>query len=154
MKVWGAVICFVAALVVLINFGKLDTWYLVLSGILTLVFLVVLPVLVLRSLSEIKRLNISDKTYKDVIAEFTKARKKLLMLQQIGIYSSFVFLFAFLPVTSKILSDKDFFMMEKDAALYGFLAVAFIFLILFARWGYGCYRGITRSAENILKDLE
>lgn len=39
----GAVVCFVAALLLLTNFHKLDTWYLQLMGVLAMLFLVLLP---------------------------------------------------------------------------------------------------------------
>ena len=54
---FGAFICFIAALYLLLNFGKLDTWYLIMCGIITLGFMLILPVLVLRSLSKIKNLK-------------------------------------------------------------------------------------------------
>ncbi len=150
----GAVICFAVALFLIFNFNKLDTWYLLLCGIITLAFILTLPVLTLRGISKIKNLNIAENSYKETVLSYSKAKKRLLTIQQFGIYASFGLMFTTIPVASKILSDKDFFLMEKDVWLYGFISIVLVFLFFFARWGYGCYKRITNSAEDTLRELE
>lgn len=150
----GAVICFVVAIYILVNLGSLDTWYLKACGIFTLTFLFVLPILVLRALSRIKRLNITDKSYKDTLLSFTKAKTNLMRLQKVAIFASFLLMFAVSAVSSKILSNKDFFTMERNVGSYVVLGIAILFVILISRWGYGHYKRITNSAENLVKELE
>ncbi|NNE02475.1 MAG: hypothetical protein HKN52_04850 [Eudoraea sp.] len=148
----GAVICFAAALYVLFNFGKLEVWYLQLCGIFTLLFLIILPVLTLRSLRRIKEINVVENSFVDTIVQFTKAKNQLLLLQRVGIYLSFLLMFTTLPVASKLLKNKDLFL-ETDI-WYVYLPIMGIFLFFFTRWGYGCYKNITSSAESILSELE
>ncbi len=150
----GSVICFATALFLVFNFYKLDTWYLMLCGIITLAFLVMLPILTLSTLGKLKNLEISEYNYKETLQKYTKVKNRLLLIQQFGVYASFLLLFTTLPVASKVLSDKDFFLMEKDVWLYVFIGVVVVFLVFFARWGYGCYKNITDSAEDILKEME
>ena len=150
----GAIICFAAALVVIINIGKLDTWYLLVSGILTITFLILMPILVLRSIKSIKQLNIASNNYKETIMSFAKAKKNLLTFQRVGIYLSFLFALIIMPVASKILKNKDFFTMEHSTKFWIAMPLFFVGLIFFARWGYRSYQNITNSAENILKELE
>tara|TARA_R110002167_G_scaffold26182_7_gene90273 strand:+ start:1094 stop:1693 length:600 start_codon:yes stop_codon:yes gene_type:complete len=150
----GTVVCFTAAALIIVNFYKLDTWYLVICGIIMLLPLIGLPLLVLRSLGAIKRLNIGDKSYVQTIVDFTKAKKRLLAIQQLGIYMGFVLLLVSLPVFIKFKSNKDFFLMEKDITTYGLLLIAVIFFYFFSRWGYRCYNNITNSAESILAEME
>jgi len=150
----GAVICYGVAIGVLVNFGALDTWYLKACGVFTLTFLFVLPILVLRALSRIKRLNITDKNYKETLISYTKAKTNLLRLQQFGIAGSFFLMFAVAAVSSKMWSNKDFFMMERNMWSYAAIGIATLFVILVSRWGYGHYRRITTSAESLLKELE
>ncbi|MGB5820667.1 MAG: hypothetical protein WBG90_14375, partial [Saonia sp.] len=133
----GAVVCFAAALLILVNFNKLDTWYLISCGFVSLLFLVLMPMLVLKSLGRIKGLDIGKNNYKETLVRYTKAKKNLLMLQQFGMYGSFIFMFTVTPVFSKILSNKDFFMVERGIWAYGFIAIMVVFLFFFARWGYG-----------------
>lgn len=150
----GAVICFAVAIFILINFAKLDTWYLIACGVFTLAVLLVMPVVVLRYLGQIKRLNITEGNYTQTFVRFTKARKKLLAVQQFSIYISFILMFAVAAVFSKILSNDDFFTKERDGSVYVAIAVALIFVFFTARWGYRSYKKVTSSAENILKELE
>jgi len=149
---FGAVICFLAAIYVLFNFGKLEIWYLQLCGIFTIFFLFILPVLTLKSLRRIKKINVAESNFKDTIVQFTKAKNQLLLLQRVGIYLSFLLMFTTLPVASKLLKNKDLFL--ETGVWYIYLPIMGIFLFFFTKWGYGCYKSITRSAENILSELE
>ena len=150
----GALVCFGVAMLILANMDKLDTWYLFACGIFTLTFLIGLPILVLRSLRKIGSLNITENSYKETIIGFTKERKRLLKIQQGGIFASFILMFAVAAVFSKIFSGKDLFMTEKDPIFYGAIVVAVLFVTFFSRWGYRGYKKVTNSAENILKELE
>ena len=89
----GAIICFIAALYVLFNFGKLEIWYLQLCGLFTFLFLIILPVLTLKSLRNITQINVAESSFKDTIVLFEKAKNKLLLLQRVGIYLSFLLMF-------------------------------------------------------------
>ncbi len=148
----GGVICILAAIFVLTKFSLLDTWYLQLCGLFTVTFLILLPVLTLNSLRRIQKLNIADRNIKDTLISFTKAKNQLLFLQRLGLYLSFILMFTILPVAGKIMNGKDLFV--ESNILYIYLPIMAIFIFFFARWGYGCYKSITNSAENILKELE
>ncbi len=150
----GAVVCFAIAIYIIINLGKLDTWYLLAFGIFIISFLLILPILVLRSINRIKRLDIATNNYKETLAGFARAKKELLLTQRFGIYLNFILVLAVLPVASKILSNKDLFIIEHSAKLWFAIPTLFIFLYFFSRWGYRCYKSITNSAENIIKELE
>jgi hypothetical protein len=148
----GAAICYAMAFYILVHFGKLDTWYLVLSGIFTILFLFLLPFLVLRSLANIQGINVGNSTYKETLVHFTKAKDRLLWLQRLGIYLNFLLLFSMLPVFGKIMGNKDIFITDGTWVWY---AIGMgIFLVFFSKWGYGCYKSITKSAEHILKEME
>ena len=149
----GAVICIAAAIYIITQFSLLDTWYLQLCGAFTVLFLTLLPVLSLQSLSRIQNINIAGNEVKETIVRFEKAKKRVLYLQRAGIYLSFVLMFTMLPVAAKVFGKgKDLF--QETSVWYIYIPVMVIFLVVFARWGYGCYKSITNSAENILKELE
>lgn len=148
----GAGICFAAALYLIANFGKLEVWYLQLCGAFSILFLLLLPVLTLRSLNRIKQINVAERSFKETIVHFAKAKRQLLLLQRVGIYLSFLLMFTMLPVASKIGGGKDLF--QETQIWYVYLPIMAIFLFFFARWGYGCYKNITNSAENVLGEME
>ena len=149
---FGAVICIVIAFAILFNFERLDTWYLQLSGLITIIFLLVLPVMVLRSIRSMKRINISQGRYADNLVAFNKARNQFLFIQRMGIGLGFGLIITIMPVAGKILNNRDLFLESRVWLWYVPLMV--VFLIFFSRWGYGAYKRITSSAETILNETE
>jgi hypothetical protein len=141
-----------AGIYISINFFRLDTWYLQLCGVFTVLFLFLLPFLTLQSLRRIRSIKIADLDFRQTIVSFAKEKKRLLFLQRLGIYLSFLLMFTMLPVAAKILSGKD--LLLKPGIWYIYFPVMFVFLVFFTRWGYKCYKNITNSAENIIKELE
>ena len=150
----GAVICFLMALAILINFNKLDTWYFMACGIFMVSYLLILPVIVLRSLKSIKNLDITNSSYKETIIGFAKAKKQLLAIQKLGLYFNAILFLTSIPLASKLLNNKDIFLTGASLWRILFLAIVAILTIFASRWGYKCYKSVTNSAENILKDLE
>lgn len=153
-ETFGASICFIAALYIIVNFYKLNTWYLITCGIFSLLFLIVLPIFVLVSLYRIKNINITKHSFSDTLIHYIKEKNRLMLLQKLGIGASFIQLFAVAIVFAKILSNKDFFMVERDIWSYVFMGLAVVFIFLMARWGYNGYKKVTNSAEQLLKNLE
>ncbi len=150
----GAIICYMIAMLVLFKFGKLDTWYLQLCGVLTIGFLIILPTLVLKSLKKIQNLDILNGSYKKNLVIYIKEKNKLLKIQQMGIYLSYLLLFILVPVSTKIISNKNIFLTSFKPLQVIALVVALIFMFFFTRWGYKSYKKITNSAEDILRDLD
>ncbi|WP_036154390.1 hypothetical protein [Maribacter forsetii] len=150
----GAFVCFAIAFFVILNFGKLDTWYLQVCGILTLLFLIVLPVMVLTTLKTIKNIDILNGSYKDNLKFYLKTKNRLLKLQQVGIAIGFVGLFFIVPVTSKIISNKNVFLTSLKTEQYVIFAITMIAMVFFCKWAYNGYLKVTRSAQELLQDLE
>lgn len=150
----GALICFIIIVLILINIRKLDTWYLMACGIITLAFISILPIMTLRLLGRIKNYNILGKDIKETLIGYRKAKKNLLLLQSFSVYASFIVMFSSAAVFVKIFDNKDFFMIEMNLKQYLVFAFTIAFVFFFSRWGLRCYKSITNSAENILNELE
>lgn len=150
----GAFICFCIALMVILNLGKLDTWYLQICGVFTLVYLIVLPIMVLKTLKKIKNIDISNGSYKENLGIYLKTKNRLMRLQQIGIGVGFIGLFFIIPVTSKIISNKDVFLTSLKTEQFIVFGITLVVMAFFCRWAYNGYQKITQSAEVIIKDLE
>lgn len=150
----GTVVCFGVALLILFYFNRLDTWYLQACGVLTLSFLTIMPIIVLAALKQIQDLDISQGLYKENLMRYTKLKTRLLRLQQIGIALSFVMMFLIIPVTTKILNDKDVFLVSLNAKQWIGFSMVFVGGLFFSRWGYTCYQKITNSAALLLEDLK
>ena len=151
---FGAAICFAAAIFLVFNLGKLDTWYLLASGIISLILFLLMPVLVLRSIGNIKNLDIAKNTYKETLIGFYKFKNQLLFTQRLSIYLSVILALVALPVTLKIINNKNVFAMEHTIKLWVFIPITFVFLFLYSRWAYRNYKSIANSAEKILVELD
>lgn len=149
----GAVVCFSAAILLLLQFNELDTWYLIASGIFVVGYLILLPLLVLRSIDSMKRIDLLNQTYKETLLAYSKKQKQFLLIQKVGIYLNFILLVVSLPVVFKVFKGKDIFV-ESTEILYWYLPVMTLFLMLFSIWGYSKYKQLTASASHILEELE
>lgn len=150
----GAVVCFVIALFVLLNFGKLDTWYLQICGVLTLSFLIILPAMVLTTLKRIKNIDILNGSYKENLKFYLKTKNRLLRLQQIGIAVGFIGLLFIVPVTSKIISNKNVFLTSLKTEQIVVFTITLIVMVFFCRWAYKGYVKVTQSAQELIQELE
>jgi hypothetical protein len=148
----GTFVCFGITLYILINFSKLETWYLQLSGVFSALFYIVLPVLSLKSIYGMKRINISQGNYKQSLERFAKNKMQFIKVQKWSFYLSFVLVVVCLPVASKLMNGNDIFL-DSTVWLW-YLPFGFVFLYFFSKWVFRKYKGASNSAEELLKELE
>jgi hypothetical protein len=147
----GAVVSFSIVLLILVNFGKYDTGYLLASGISSAAILVALPILSLRAIHKMNNLNIGGNSYRQTLIEFAKRKRQFLLVQKLSFYLGLVLTIVCLPVMSKIMGGKEIHI--KSGAWLWFLPAVGVF-ILFFRWVYGCYARTTDRMEDLLKEVE
>lgn len=150
----GTLVCIAAAVLILINLRQLDTWYLMTCGIFVVGVLLILPFFTLQSLTRIKNIKLSSYSYKETLVKFEKSKSRVLLIQRGGLFLSFMLAVLIIPVFQKIFQGEDFFQQEIGATLWISIGVMLVFLFFFARWGYRCYKSVTRSAESVLKEME
>ena len=148
----GAVLCFIIGIGMLANLNKLDNWFEMICGIFTVLFLLVYPFLSLGSIRAMKRININEGKYADTLKAFVKARNNFLLVQRIGIGLGFVLIITILPVATRILKGEDIF--QATGVWIWYTPLMLVLAILVSRWGYRHYKRITKSAGNILSELE
>jgi len=148
----GAVICYAYALYILFNFGKLDTWYFEILGIAAMLFLLGLPIWILTAVKRIQTINILEGNYKETLLRYARARKQLLFAQRAAIYLCFVFIFISIPLSGKLLKNKDYFM--NGLGWLWFIPVLGAFVFFFTRWSYRHYLDATNRAEDLIRELE
>lgn len=149
----GAIICFIAALFVIINIDKLDTWYLLASGIFIVGYLIIIPFLVLRSIMKMKQIDIAGNNYRQSLIDFVRRKKHFMLLQKTAVFTNVLLIIFILPVLSKIVNNKDLFL-ESGNIWFWYILGMLLFLIPFSIWGYKSYKKITSSAKNLLEELE
>ncbi|MDW7691057.1 hypothetical protein R9C00_20110 [Flammeovirgaceae bacterium SG7u.111] len=149
----GTIICIIYAGVILFNFGKLEAWYLEALGIFSILVFLLLPYFSLKTIVNLKKLDIGIATYKQLLSQFAIRRKRFFYVQKMGVVLGFLLGVAILPVVSKITSNKDF-LAESQYWMFLYIPFLVISLFFFSRWTLGKYARIADSAENLLKDLE
>jgi hypothetical protein len=155
-KIWvpeatASLVCFACALGLLVNLQKLNTWYLLLSGIIAVLILILLPVLSIRAICTIRSVNISGNNYKESLLKYAKGKIQFVFAQKLSFYLGAILMLVILPVMSKLIDGKDIFIATR---LWLWYAIAFPFFYGLSRWIFKSYIKITTDAENILNELE
>jgi hypothetical protein len=147
----GSFVCIAEFIFILINFQKLNTWYLQSCGIISLVILVVLPVLSIKVINELQSVKILDSTYKEVLLEYSKSKMQFVFVQKMNFYLGAILLLTTLPVIWKLIDGKDLFI---KIDLWLWYAISFPFFYGIACWVFKRYTKTIADAKNILKELE
>ncbi len=147
----GTLVCFAAVLYILISFQKLDKWYLILCGIVSVLILLLLPFFSFNAMHKIRSVNILANNYKQSLLEYSKGKQQFVFVQKLSFYFGAVLLLAVLPVMGQMIAGKDLFI---ESRLWLWYAIAYPFFYGFSKWVFRKYTKVTVEAENILKELE
>lgn len=150
-ELMGALVCFAAALYILISFQKLDNWYLIVCGIVTVLILILLPILSFNAIHKIRSINILNNNYKQSLQEYSKGKQQFVFIQKLSFYLGAVLLLTCLPVMGRLIGGKDLFI---ETHLWLWYAIAYPFFYGFSKWVFRKYAKATVEAEEILKELE
>ena len=149
----GGVVCYVAMVVLLVNFKTFDTIALQVSAILCMLILAILPILSLKTIRGMKQVNVTKMNYKETMETYAKGKKNFVNFQKLNVGISFLFMFLTIPVSAKLLNGKNLFeTLEPELGI----AIPFmlVFMGLLAWYVTRCYKKVLRSSEAILKEIE
>lgn len=145
-------VCFGAAGLIIWNFSAFDTWYLMAFAFASVSLLLLMPVLSLRAINRMQRLNVAEKSYRETLQEFAKRKAHFLGVQRLSFYLGFLLLVAILPVFSKMMGGKD--IMQSGGLGLWAVILGLVCFLFFARWVYRAYKGVANQAATILEELE
>ncbi|UAM97958.1 hypothetical protein K8354_16980 [Polaribacter litorisediminis] len=148
----SAFICFAAVFFLISNFSLLDVWYLQLTGLLTIVACVLLPILSLKSIKKLEAIDVSKGTYKESLVNYAKAKVRFMKLQKISFYTSFIVLILAVISFGKIMKGINVFTMTEK--LNWLVPSGIGVLFIFSQWVLKKYKKASDSANKILKELE
>jgi hypothetical protein len=147
----GALTCFAAVLYILISFQKLDKWYLMACGVVSVFILVLLPILSFNAIHKIRSVNILNNNYKQSLLEYSKGKRQFVFIQKLSFYLGAILLLTVLPVMGRLIGGKDLFI---ETHLWLWYAIGYTFFYGFSKWVFGKYNKTAAEAEEILKELE
>jgi hypothetical protein len=127
----GTLICYGALIYLLINFGKLDTTPLLISGIIAAIIMAILPALSLKSIRGMKEVNVTTMTVKETMATFTKRKKQFVNFQKLNVGLSFIFMLVTVPLSGKLINGEDLFARLDSKLLIALPAMLILFAFLF-----------------------
>ncbi|GAA4277378.1 hypothetical protein [Aquimarina mytili] len=154
-EILGAIICITAAVMILLNFNMLDNWYTQVSGIISILVLLLFPILSLRSINRMSKVDIAGNNYKETLLEYAKGKKQFMKVMKLSYYLGFILMFVIMPVTSKLIKGKDIFAESISVWTYGIaIPLAISFFIIFSRWVYKSYQNNIDAAESLINELE
>jgi len=149
-----AFISIVFSAFVLINFTKLDTWYLSISGIIVVLFLIIVPILSVKWIRTLKYLDIAGNTLKQSLFKYAKGKQRFINIIKVSSYLTTPFIVAFMLISEKFFNNNNL-ISENDFGVYWYvLPLGIIIQILFNKWILIKYTKALNEAENILKELE
>jgi len=147
----GVLVCFAAALYILFSFQKLDRWYLIVCGIVSVLILLLLPVLSFNAVHKIRSVNILANNYKQSLLEYSKGKRQFVFVQKLSFYLGAVLFLTVLPVMGQLIAGKDLFI---ESRLWLWYAIGYAFFYGFSKWVFRKYTRSAAEAEEILKELE
>ena len=146
----GAIGCIICSMVILFNFTRLHTWYLLGCGIISVIILLILAIFSLRAISKFRGFRIQNTDFKQTLMNYSKGKLQFVFVQKLSFYLGAILLVVVLPVMGEVIAGKDILVSSRVWFLY---AIEFPLYYLFTRWVYKSYNKITRDAEDILNEL-
>ncbi|MDC7997149.1 hypothetical protein [Gilvibacter sediminis] len=148
----GGVICYVFATYILMNFGKMDIWYLRLCAVVAIAVLTILPIFSLSAIRDLQNLPITSGTQKELMRDFTARKRRFLLFQKINVGMTPLLMVSILPIFSKLFKNIDVF--TESSVMFWYLPIGAIALFLMFGWVFKCYRSINASAAKTLEELD
>jgi hypothetical protein len=154
IKIWevtGAIFCCVGLIFILSGMNKLEPWYLMICGIVSVIMLILMPALSLSTLFKISSDDIATNDYRQVLFDYNTRKINFINVQKLSICLGALLFVTILPVMGKLISGKNLF---KSATIWYIYSVGFPFLYYFATWVFKKYNSSLNKAEEILHDLK
>jgi len=146
----GAVICFLGALYLILNFPKIEPLAEQIFAILAIVLLFSLPVISLMGLKAMQRLPVSSKTYLETVTSFRKSRVQFIRFQRLTVSFGLFLLVISIPVLASI-KGIDLSTTEHFWTLT--FPMGIVAFCVFAFWVLKSYTKSLKAAEQLLSEI-
>ena len=146
----GTIICYIGAAYVIMNITKIDRPVMQLFALIVVLLLFALPIISLKSVSALRGISLSSKSYLEAIEDFTKRRVRFEKLQKINISLGLLVLLVLIPVLAAI-QGKDVTQVAHFWTLIFPIAVAFF--LAFSYWVLNSYKRILNRTEKMLSGI-
>lgn len=149
---FASLVCYAFLIFLLVKFSLLDTLLLKVCGVLAAIIMAIIPILSLRSIKNIKEVNLSAATVKETISTYAAQKQKFLSFQKLNVALSFVFMIVSVPVTIKILNGRNLFT-DFGNKLWVVIPFMLVFFIAIFWLIYKWYRHMFRQSQNLIDEV-
>lgn len=148
----GGIICLLGSSFIGINFNKLDTIFLQIVGVITILLLIIIPTLSFLSLKQLNSVDNFDKPHIETIKQFANQKLQFIKYQKINALLHYLLLVTIIILLPKFFYGKDI-TFNKLFWVFAF-SIGYIFLIFFSKWVKKFYDTMLKKAEELLKEVE
>jgi len=149
----ASVICLATAIFIVSHFEKMDTWYLELSSVFAVTYLIILPIFSLQAIYRMKNINISKQNYKQTLIDYNQAKKQYQQVIKWGFFLNFFLMISVLLLTLRIFGKEDVIVSEMKMWLM-LLPLGILFVIVVSKYAYRLSKSTMSNAEQVLKELD
>lgn len=148
----GSVICFGFSGYIFFNIQKLDEPLSLITGILSAIIMIILPILSLRKIRGwLSRINITENTYQQTIQDFNRMKRLFSKIHRYAYILGFGTMLLIIPPLAKIMSGKNIL---EDTGVWYRLPFGIVFIVLFVFFTLRFYRSRIRNINKALQDDE
>lgn len=150
-EVLGLTVAYILAAGIIYYFNELDNWYLQLSGIILLLYFLIMPLYTISVVRKMRKPDLMQSNYKEVLEHFYGTRSKLKWAEKITfIANPFLFVSSTIVIT-KIYAGLDVFTLNLGLPVIIFIVVVFIGTIWFNMWTFRKREKLLQSVTQLLE---
>jgi len=147
----GVLVCLMGAIYIGFNFGKLDTYFLQITGAVSILLLLTLSALSLLSLHKFTRNIDLNKSYAETLKDFAVQKLQFHKFQKVNVTLSYLLLVTTIILFSKFFAARD---ITDSKYFWTFsFSLGYIFLLFYSKWVAKYYKNTLRQTEELLKEL-
>lgn len=150
-EISGTIICLLSIVYILIYFDRLDSLGFQITGVLTILLLLVMSLLSLRSLQYLYPSEDPNRSYLEILQTFTLQKRRFCKMQQLNLFLGYGLLACSILLSTRIFGrnpvtdNKYFFLVTYLTGYY--------FLFFFSKKIFRGYQKTLRDTETFLQEL-
>ncbi|MEO7769125.1 MAG: hypothetical protein ABIS01_16960 [Ferruginibacter sp.] len=148
----GGAVCLLGAAFISFNFGRLDTMFLKVVGITSILILISTPIISVISVGRFNLVNDLGKPYAATLRQFATQKLRFQKLQQVNAFINYLLLVTIIILIPKFSRGAD----VSTSNYFWLFAFSFgyIFLAFFSKWVKKYYHKSITQAEELLNELD
>jgi hypothetical protein len=151
-EVIGLLVAYTLAGIILYKFNVLDKWYLIMSGIILVIYLLVMPLYTITGIMRMKKIDLVNSNYKEVLEHFYSTKSRLKQAEKISLIASPFLFVASTFILVKIFTDINLFVLDIQLHILFFIGIAFLGAILFNVWAFKKRNEKLKSVKKLLEE--